>query len=61
MAARGVGGGASYAICRGMAIKGAARSNRGWKRETGKSLRKKKYRWKRLILVIYMESITGSL
>ena len=56
-----VGGGAGCAICRGMAIKGAAGSNRGWKRGTSKSLQKKKYRWKQQVPVIYTKSITGSM
>ena len=61
VATSGAGGGARCDICRGMAKKGAAGSNRGWKRGTTKSLRKKKYRRKRQVPMIYMESITGSM
>ena len=41
MTAGGAGGGASCAICRGIATKGAAGSNRRWKRGIAKPLRKK--------------------
>ena len=61
IAARGAEGGAGCAIWKGMAIKGAAGSNRRWKRGVAKSLRKKKYRQMQQIPVIYMESITRSM
>ena len=61
MAVEGAEGGAGYTIYRGIAIKGVAGSNKWWKRGTKKSLQKKKYRQKQQVLVIYTESIIGSM
>ena len=47
-------------MCRGIAKKGVAGSNKGLKRGIAKSWLKKKYRQKWQVVVIYRESITGS-
>ena len=48
------------ATCKGMAKYGTDGSKAGWKRETEKSLRPKKYRWKRQEPMIYSELNMGS-
>ena len=53
-------GATGWAICKGTANKGAAGSNKGLKRGTGKARQKNMYNRTRQVAIIYIESSTGS-